>query len=100
MVCTPLFLNADPQITGKIFIPMVALRIPALISATVSAAPSTYFSNSLSSNSDTASIICSRYDFACATRSSGTSTISNSAPSVSSRQITAFISTRSTMPLN
>ncbi len=78
MVCTPLFLNAEPQITGKIFSAMVALRMPALISSLVSAWPSMNFSNSVSSNSETASIICSRYSLAFSTRSAGISTTSNS----------------------
>ena len=41
---TPLFLKADPQMTGKSFMAMVALRMPALSSATVGASPATYFS--------------------------------------------------------
>ena len=44
--CTPLFLNDEPQITGKIFCAMVALRIPAANSFSVTAVPSTNFVNS------------------------------------------------------
>jgi hypothetical protein len=36
-------LKAEPQITGKIFSAMVALRMPALISASSAALPSTNF---------------------------------------------------------
>jgi hypothetical protein len=100
MVCTPLFLNAEPQTTGKIFIARVALRMPARISSSVSATPLMNFSNRRSSNSETASTSLSRYSLAFSKNSAGISTMSNSAPSVSSRQITAFIVTRSTTPLN
>ena len=71
MVCTPLFLKAVPQITGKIFSAMVALRMPARISSFETPWPSMNFSNSLSSNSEMTSIIFSRYSLAFSSMSSG-----------------------------
>ena len=64
--CTPLFLNAEPQMTGTNGAPslrtdsMARLRSAALISSTVSASPPRYFSSSLSSASLTFSISFSR----------------------------------------
>ncbi len=100
MFWTPLFLKELPQITGKIFCAIVALRMPAISSASVISAPSMYFSNSASSLSATASTSFSRYSLARSTKSAGISTSSYFAPSVSSRQIRAFIVTRSTTPWN
>ena len=54
---------------------MVALRMPARISSSVSASPSMNFSNRRSSNSDTASTSLSRYSLAFSSSSAGISTI-------------------------
>ena len=76
--------------TGNSFMAMVALRMPALISATVGVSPPTYFSIRWSSPasdaaSATLSIISSRWCFASSSRSAGISSTSYLAPSVSSR---------------
>ena len=86
----PLFLKADPQMTGKSFMAMVALRMPALISATVGASPATYFSIRWSSPASEAAsatlwIISSRWSLASSRRSAGISMTSNLAPSSSFR---------------
>ena len=86
----PLFLKADPQITGNSLMAMVALRMAALISATVGFSPWTNFSKRTSSPaswaaSATFSIIRSRAFAAEAACSGGTSITSNLAPSSSSR---------------
>ena len=52
--CTPLFLKADPQSTGVIFIAIVPARIARLISSSDSEWPFKYFSMTCSSNSATA----------------------------------------------
>ena len=88
MGCTPLFLKADPQMTGKSFIAIVALRMAALISATVGTSPATYFSIRWSSPaseaaSATRSIISSRWCCASSLSSAGISMTSNFAPSSS-----------------
>ena len=63
---TPLFLKADPQITGTnaASLPrtelLTRLRSAALISASVGSSPLRYFSRILSSASLTFSINCSR----------------------------------------
>src|ERR1035437_3461120 len=71
MVWTPLFLNAVPQITGKICKAMVALRMPARISSLVMASPSMNLCISASSCSLIPSIMCSRYSLAFSFKSSG-----------------------------
>ena len=82
--CTPLFLNAEPQMTGtkagSAFSPSVCtelltrLRSAALISASVISSPWRYFSRSLSSASLTFSMSCSRYFCASSSMSAGIST--------------------------
>ena len=65
--CTPLFLNAEPQMTGTNGASslrtdsMTRLRSAALISSSVIASPPRYFSSSLSSASLTFSMSFSRY---------------------------------------
>ena len=44
MGCTPLFLKAEPQMTGNRVMAIVALRMAVLISAGVGTSPATYFS--------------------------------------------------------
>ena len=83
-----MFLKADPQMTGNSFIAIVALRMPALISATVGASPETNFSIRWSSPaswaaSATFSIMCSRWCCAASRYSAGISITSNVAPSSS-----------------
>ena len=89
MVCTPLFLKADPQITGKIFSAMVALRMPARISSFGDAvAFDEFFEQRVVELGDRLDHLLAvflgllhqvRWNFG---------TVSYSAPSVSSRQIT------------
>ena len=77
---------------------MVALRMAALRSATVISSSPMNFSRMFSSYWETLSIRSEWYCSASALRSSGMSTMSNLAPSSSSCQTSAFISTMSTSP--
>jgi len=98
--CTPLFLKADPQITGQIWILMVLFLIAERISSTVNSSPARYFSIRASSFPDNSSIIFSLYSTARSSSSAGISVTLNVAPRDSSSQIIAFISTRSITPVN
>ena len=90
MGCTPLFLNAEPHITGYRVLETVRARIPALISSGVSSSPPRYFSSSASSDSATVSISVCRYSAACSASSAGISSIVYASPlPVSPRQVSA-----------
>jgi hypothetical protein len=78
--CTPLFLNADPQITGtKVGClssrteAIVRARSARLISSSPISSPLRYFSSSLSSLSLTFSMSFSRYSAASSCMSAGIS---------------------------
>ncbi len=77
---------------------MVASRIAARISAGLISSSSMNFSRIPSSYCDTTSSSFWRYSAAWSARSAGMSVMSNLAPSSSSCQTRAFISTRSTTP--
>jgi len=96
--CTPLFLNAEPQNTGTISLASVRWRIPCLISASVSAPPSRYFSINSSLASAAASISCSRSVSLSPCNSAGMSAYSKVIPWSASFQMIAFCLIRSTTP--
>ena len=73
MRCTPLFLNALPHSIGWISPAIVRMRMPALISASVSSPDSRYLFISSSLASAAASTICSRHFSASACSSAGIS---------------------------
>ncbi len=73
MGCTPLFLNAEPQVMGVKVSETQPLRRPSRISASDSSSPPRYFSMSASSVSATISIIFSRHSLAVSTSSAGIS---------------------------
>ena len=71
--CTPLFLKAEPQVTGTIFMASVPARMAARISASEMASPFRYFSISDSSASAAPSSSFSRASAAAAAMSAGIS---------------------------
>ena len=100
MVCTPLFLKAEPHNIGVMSMAMVALRMAATISASVMLSGSSKnFSMSVSSCSATDSTSFSRYSATTSTKSSGTGTSVKVMPMSSSFHTMAFPVNKSTTPL-
>ena len=97
---TPLFLNAEPPNTGTISLAKVLILRPCLISASVKASPSRYFSISSSVASAAASTKSSCIFWQSSSMSSGMAEYSKVIPWSSSLQRIDFIFTRSTTPLN
>ncbi len=98
--CTPLFLKAEPPMTGTISFASVRIRIPCLISASVSSPSSRYLSMSSSVASAAASIMYSRISATSSTISAGTSSYWKVMPMSSSDQMMALFLTRSITPRN
>ena len=73
MRCTPLFLKAVPHSIGWISVAIVRVRMPSLISASVSSPDSRYLFISSSLDSAAASTMFSRHFCASATSSAGIS---------------------------
>ena len=96
--CTPLFLNAEPQVTRQISFLSARWRRPALISSLLSSAPSRYLFSSSSLASTAASTILARHFSHSARMSAGISRYSKRVPWVASSQQISFIWTRSTTP--
>ncbi len=96
-----MFLNAEPQSTGKNLNDVQPMRIALTISASViwSALPSMYLVMIASSTSAQASIIFSRYSSHFALMSAGISTQLYFWPFASSSKMAARIVMRSTTPL-
>ena len=99
MRCTPLFLKAEPQNIGWISAPSVRVRMPDLISASVSSPESRYLFISSSPASAAASTMYSRHFCASAKSSAGISRNSNFMPCDASSQMIAFILMRSITPV-
>ena len=74
MRCTPLFLKAVPHSIGWISVAIVRVRMPSLISSSVSSPDSRYLFISSSLASAAASTMFSRHLSASALRSAGIST--------------------------
>ncbi len=97
-IWTPLFLYAEPHITGNRLHAIVSRLIVRLISSSVSSPPSRNFSMSSSSHSATVSSISSLHFFASSSIFSGMDSSSMTLPR-SSSYISAFILIRSMMPI-
>src|SRR6056297_3091333 len=97
--CTPLFLNALPPSTGTNSLANVRIRIPRLISASVSSVPSRYLSIYSSVASAALSMRNSRISATCSAMSAGTSWYSKVIPWSSWFQMMHLFLTRSTTPL-
>jgi len=98
MVCTPLFLKADPHRVTTICEARLRARRPALISSGVNVSPPKYLSMRTSLASAAASTMRSRHFWHSANNSAGISRSSNFVPWVESSQKMAFIFKRSTTP--
>ena len=99
MVCTPLFLKAEPHNNGVISMAMVALRMASTISSLLRLSGSSkYFSIKESSCSAAASINFSRHSATVSTRSSGIGISSQVMPLSSSFHTYALLSIKSTTP--
>ena len=96
--CTPLFLNALPQVASTISLLRVRVRRPCLISASVSSPSSRYLSISSSEASAAASTSSVRYSSAISCMSAGMSSYVKVMPWSASFQLIAFILIRSTTP--
>ena len=84
--CTPLFLNADPQVTRHTSFFRARSRSPFLISSSVSSPLSKYLFSRVSSPSAAASIILPRHSSHSFSMEEGMSRYSNFMPWVSSSQ--------------
>eukprot|EP00160_Parvularia_atlantis_P014149 Unigene3345_Nuclearia_a/m.10272 Unigene3345_Nuclearia_a/g.10272 ORF Unigene3345_Nuclearia_a/g.10272 Unigene3345_Nuclearia_a/m.10272 type:complete len:325 (-) Unigene3345_Nuclearia_a:120-1094(-) len=98
-VCTPLFLIAEPSITGANLSAIVARRIAACMSATVGVCSFKYMSAKTSSTSASRSNSSARLASASAAYACGTSMILLLSPLEPSNTC-AFIAMTSTMPSN